>query len=38
MTDFNFLHGIRNEADYLAIWQYVDENPQTWTADEFYSL
>ena len=31
-------HVIRNEADYLAIWQYVDGNPQTWTADEFYSL
>ena len=31
-------HVIRNEADHLAVWQYIDENPQTWTADEFYCL
>ena len=30
-------HVIRNEADYLRIWQYIDENPAKWTEDEYYS-
>lgn len=30
-------HVIRNEADYLRIWQYMDENPVRWTEDEYYS-
>ncbi|MBS6309699.1 MAG: transposase [Firmicutes bacterium] len=29
-------HVIRNEADYLRIWQYMDENPVRWTEDEYY--
>ena len=29
-------HVIRNEADYLCIWQYMDENPVRWTEDEYY--
>ena len=30
-------HVIRNEADYLRIWQYIDENPAKWAEDEYYS-
>ena len=29
-------HVIRNESDYLRIWQYMDENPVRWTEDEYY--
>ena len=29
-------HIIRCEADYLRIWQYMDENPVRWTEDEYY--
>ena len=29
-------HVIRSEADYLRIWQYMDENPVRWTEDEYY--
>ena len=29
-------HVIRNEADYLRNWQYMDENPVRWTEDEYY--
>ena len=29
-------HVIRNEADYLRIWQYMDENPIQWEDDEYY--
>ena len=29
-------HVIRNEADYLRIWQYMDENPVRWAEDEYY--
>ena len=29
-------HVIRNEAGYLRIWQYMDENPVRWTEDEYY--
>lgn len=29
-------HVIRNEADYLRIWQYMDENPVRWTEGEYY--
>lgn len=31
-----FDHIIRNEQDYLAIWQYIDDNPLKWQEDEFY--
>jgi len=29
-------HIIRNEADYLRIWQYIDENPAKWEEDRYY--
>ena len=29
-------HIIRNEEDYLRIWQYIDENPAKWTEDDYY--
>jgi len=30
-------HIIRNEADFLAIWKYIDENPIKWQEDKYYS-
>ena len=30
-------HIIRNEADYLRIWQYIDTNPAKWEEDEYYT-
>ena len=30
-------HIIRDETDYLRIWQYIDENPMKWTEDKYYS-
>ena len=30
-------HVIRNEADYRKIWEYIDNNPQKWTLDCFYT-
>ncbi len=30
-------HVIRNEADYLRIWNYIDTNPATWEQDCFYT-
>ena len=29
-------HIIRTEAEYLEIWQYIDENPAHWAEDEYY--
>lgn len=29
-------HIIRNEADYLRIWNYIDTNPAKWGEDEYY--
>ncbi len=29
-------HIIRNENDYLKIWNYIDTNPQKWKEDKFY--
>lgn len=29
-------HIIRDEADYLRIWEYIDENPAEWAEDEYY--
>ena len=29
-------HVIRNEADYLKIWQYIQDNPSKWEDDCFY--
>ena len=31
-------HVIRNEADYLRIWQYIDTNPAKWVEDEYYTI
>ena len=30
-------HIIRNEADYLRIWKYIDENPLKWELDKYYA-
>ncbi|MCL2761180.1 MAG: transposase [Desulfuromonadales bacterium] len=29
-------HIIRDEDDYLRIWQYIDENPARWNEDRYY--
>lgn len=29
-------HIIRDEADYLRIWNYIDTNPAKWGEDEYY--
>ena len=29
-------HIIRNEQDYLEIWQYIDNNPLKWQLDELF--
>ena len=29
-------HVIRNQADYLRIWQYIDTNPLKWEEDCFF--
>ena len=29
-------HVIRNDADYLRIWNYIDTNPSRWQEDCFY--
>ena len=29
-------HIIRNETDYLKIWNYIDENPLKWEFDKYY--
>ena len=31
-------HIIRNEQDYLAVWQYIDDNPAKWADDEYNAL
>ena len=31
-------HIIRNEEDYLHIWQYIDDNPLKWTDDKYFTL
>ena len=30
-------HVIRNEKDYLRIWEYIDTNPAKWTEDKYYT-
>lgn len=30
-------HVIRNEADFLRIWQYIDENPLKWQLDCYFT-
>ena len=29
-------HVIRNEIDYLATWEYIENNPFNWALDEVY--
>ena len=29
-------HVIRNEQDYLEIWNYIDSNPQKWSEDRYF--
>ncbi|MBR5490010.1 MAG: hypothetical protein IKV79_01930 [Oscillospiraceae bacterium] len=29
-------HVIRSEQDYLACWQYIDDNPAKWTEDKYF--
>lgn len=29
-------HVIRNEADFLIIWNYIDTNPARWAEDRYY--
>ncbi len=31
-------HVIRNESDYLRIWEYIEENVIKWELDKYYSL
>ena len=33
---FFYDHIIRDQAEYLRIWQYIDENPARWEEDEYY--
>lgn len=30
-------HIIRDESDYLRIWQYIDTNPAKWEEDEYFA-
>ena len=30
-------HVIRNEQEYLRVWQYIDDNPAHWAEDEYYA-
>ena len=29
-------HIIRNEEDYLRIWEYINENPAKWVEDKYF--
>ena len=29
-------HIIRNEADYLRVWEYIENNPAKWAEDKYY--
>ena len=29
-------HVIRNEEDYLNVWNYIDTNPAKWQEDKYY--
>ena len=35
--DYYYDHVIRNEADYLEKWRYIDENPAKWATDEYHT-
>lgn len=30
-------HVVRNDADYLRIWQYIETNPAKWAEDKYYT-
>jgi len=30
-------HILRDEAEYRRVWQYIDQNPATWTEDDYYT-
>jgi len=30
-------HIIRNEEDYLGMWEYIDNNPNRWKEDKLYT-
>ena len=30
-------HIIRNEEDYLNVWEYINNNPAKWTEDKYYN-
>ena len=30
-------HGIRGEADYRKIWEYIDNNPAKWAEDRYFA-
>lgn len=30
-------HVIRNDADYLETWAYIDGNPQKWCEDDLFA-
>ena len=34
--DHFYDHVIRNETDYLEVWQYIDSNPAKWALDTYY--
>ena len=29
---------IRDDADYQRVWQYINENPEKWTDDDYYTI
>ena len=29
-------HSVRDNNDYLAVWQYIDSNPHKWELDKYY--
>ncbi len=31
-------HIIRNEEDYLNVWEYINNNPAKWTEDKYYII
>ena len=33
--DGYYEHIVRNEQDYLEIWQYIEQNPARWAEDEY---
>lgn len=35
--DSYYEHIVRNEEDYLRIWQYLDDNPVKWAEDKYYT-